>query len=284
VWETGLLETLADLIGVGAARRRDRAAVTDAAIEAAARPGGRVVWGRMKSSAASAAATDGGSTLVARCAGDLWKTTGGAIEFHALGHSAGAIFHAFFLPLLVAQKPAGVPPVDVRTVHLLAPAITTDLFKTRLLNLTGPGQPITRLTVYTMNDEHEQDDESLKPYGKSLLYLVSQAFEDEEVTPILGLQKSLKTDLKLVRFFGLAGTEKAADIAFATTGDNTPRNARTRSITHGGFDNDVATMTSVIRRVLDAADTTAVIDYFEDAVPGFDRSAVGIIPPQVAGV
>jgi hypothetical protein len=286
VWETGLLETVTDLIGIGGARRRDRAAVTDAAIEAAARPGGRVVWGRMKTSAEDSAATDGGSTLVARCAGELWKQTQGAIEFHALGHSAGSIFHAFFLPLLVQQKQLGVPPVDVRTVHLLAPAITTDLFKTRLMNLTGSGQPITRLTVYTMNDQHEQDDASLKPYGKSLLYLVSQAFEEEAATPVLGLQRSLKNDLKLIRFFGLAGTEKAADIAFSTTSDATPLSARTVSITHGGFDNDVATMTSVIRRVLDVPDSTAVVDYFEDAVPGFDRPAVGVRPPEasIAGV
>jgi len=287
VWETGLLETLTDLIGIRErARARERAGVTDAAIEAAARPGGKVVWGRIKSSAESAAVTDGGSRLVARCAGELWKETAGAIEFHALGHSAGSIFHAFFLPLLVDQKPAGVPPVDVRTVHLLAPAITTDLFKSSLMSLTGSGRPITHLTTYTMDDQHEQDDESLKPYGKSLLYLVSQAFEDKEATPILGLQKSLKGDLKLIRFFGLAGTEKAADIAFSTTGEATPLNARSLSITHGDFDNDVATMTSVIRRVLDVPDSTAVVDYFEDVVPGFDRSSIGVVPPEasVAGV
>src|SRR5262249_60929590 len=108
------------------------------------------------------------------------------------------------------------------------------------------------------------------------------AFEDEQPTPILGLQRSLKSDVKLIRFFGLAGTEKAADIAFSKTGDGTPLNARTLSITHGDFDNDVATMTSVIRRVLDVADTTAVVDYFEDAVPGFDRASVGSVPPEAS--
>ena len=122
--------------------------------------------------------------------------------------------------------------------------------------LIGPGQPITRLTTYTMNDELEQDDQSLHPYGKSLLYLVSQAFEDAVPTPILGLQKSLKQDLPLIRFFGLAGTEKVADIVFPQTAAAAPLNARTQSITHGGFDNDIATMTSVIRRVLDVADAT----------------------------
>ena len=71
-----------------------------------------------------------------------------------------------------------MPQVSVRTLHLLAPAVTTDLFKERLKPLIGSGKPITPLTTYTMTDELEQDDDSLKPYGKSLLYLVSGAFED----------------------------------------------------------------------------------------------------------
>ena len=51
------------------------------------------------------------------------------------------------------------------------------------------------------------------------------------------------------------------------------RRDRSESITHGGFDNDIATMTSVMRRVLDVPETAAVVDYFE-AVPGFNRAAV----------
>ena len=270
VWETGLRETLSDIIRAAVPARAERGALTDVAIEQAARPGGKVVWSRMKSSAERAAAADGGAALVAKLAGQLWKDFEGALEFHALGHSAGAIFHAFFLPVLVAQRPAGVPSVDVRTLHLLAPAITTELFKTRLRPLVGAGQPITRLTTYTMTDQFEQDDDTVAPYGKSLLYLVSHAFEDKESTPLVGLQKSLKSDLQMIRFFGLAGTEKVADITFAKTAPGTPLNARTESITHGGFDDDVATMTSVIRRVLDVPDGTAVVDYFEEMVPGFD--------------
>ena len=121
------------------------------------------------------------------------------------------------------------------------------------------------------------------PYGKSLLYLVTNAFEDAVPTPILGLQKNLKQDLPLIRFFGLAGTEKVADIVFSQTADAAPLNARSQSITHGGFDNDVATMTSVIRRVLDVSDATPVVDYFEESVPGFARAPVGTAPPASAG-
>jgi len=237
----------------------------------------------MKKSAQKAADADGGARLVAEHAGKLWKATRGTVEYHAIGHSAGAIFHAFFLPLLVAQKPAGVAPVDVRTLHFLAPASTTDLFKKRLKTLIGPGQPITSLTLYTMTDELEQDDSSIRAYGKSLLYLVTNAFEDAVPTPILGLQKNLKQDLPLIRFFGLAGTEKVADIVFSRSADTAPLNARSQSTRHGGFDNDNATMTSVIRRVLDVSDAEPVVDYFEESVAGFERAPVGSAPPAPAG-
>ena len=276
VWETGLRETLVDIVRQAAPTRAERAALTDTSIEQVARPGGRVIWGRMKASAERAAKPDGGSALVAQLAGELWQQTHGEIEYHAIGHSAGSIFHAFFLPLLVAQHPAGAPRVDLRTLHFLAPAITTELFVAQLKALIGSGKPITHLTTYTMLDDLEKNDPSLHPYGKSLLYLVSQAFEEKAPTPILGLQRSLKSDLKLIRFFGLAGTEKVADIAFSKSLDGTPLNARTESTTHGGFDNDVATMTSVLRRVLDVSDDTTVVDYFEDTVPGFDRPGVGV--------
>ena len=282
VWETGLKETIQDIVGAALPKRGERGAPTDAAIEKLARNGGKQVWSQMKKSAQKAADPDGGSRLVAELAGKLWKSTRGTIEFHALGHSAGAIFHAFFLPLLVAQKPAGVPPVDVRSFHLLAPASTTDLFKKRLKPLIGSGQPITSLTIYTMTDELEQDDSSIRAYGKSLLYLVTNAFEDAVPTPLLGLQKSLKQDLPLIRFFGLAGTEKVADIVFSTTAPGAPLNARSQSIRHGGFDNDIETMTSVVRRVLDVGDATPVVDYFEESVPGFERAPVGTAPSAAA--
>ena len=276
VWETGLRETLADLVRQAVPTRAERAALTDTSIEQVARPGGKVVWGRMKTSAERAAKPDGGSTLVAKLAGELWQQMRGEIEYHAVGHSAGSIFHAFFLPLLVAQHPAGAPRVDVRTLHFLAPAMTTDLFAAQLKALIGSGKPITRFTIYTMLDDLERNDPSLRPYGKSLLYLVSQAFEDKAPTPILGLQRALKSDLPLIRFFGLAGTEKVADVAFSKSPEGTPLTSRTESTTHGGFDNDVATMTSVLRRVLDVSDDVTVVDYFEDTVPGFDRPGVGI--------
>ena len=132
--------------------------------------------------------------------------------------------------------------------------------------------------MYTMTDAREQDDASVRPYGKSLLYLVSRGFEETVPTPLVGMEASVKRDLDAIRFFGLAGTQKVADVVFSTTMASAPPDARSQSITHGGFDNDVATMTSVVRRVL-GVPTGPVVEYFEDAVPGFSKAAVGI-PPE----
>lgn len=279
VWETGIRETLSDILRQATgSSRAGRGALTDAAIETLARTGGKQTWGQMKKSAENGAKAGGGQRVVAEAAAQMWTTLGGDIEFHAAGHSAGAIFHSHFLPLLVGQPVNGTPAVSVSSLQLLAPAITIDNFKTRLQPLVGSGRSIASLTTYTMSDEFEQDDESLKPYGKSLLYLVRAAFEDERNTPILGLQRDLKQDLKMIRFFGLAGTEKVADIVFSKTDSSASVSARSESITHGGFDNDVATMTSLVRRTLGTADTDPVVDYFEETVDGFDRAAIGAAP------
>jgi hypothetical protein len=272
VWETGLTETLRDLIGLppGVAPK-SRGGLADAAIERLARSGGKPVWGQMKSSAEKASGPGGGARLVAGLASALWKQFDGAPEFHALGHSAGAIFHAHFLPQLVGT---GQSSPSISTLHLLAPAITTELFEQRLMKLVGAGLPITRLAMYTMREELERADSSMKPYGKSLLYLVSRAFENKVDTPILGLEESLLQNSRLIRFFGLAGTQKVADVVFSVTEASARPAERSASVRHGGFDNDPATMTSVVRRVLDAPDTAAVVDYFEDPVDGFERGAV----------
>ena len=76
VWETGLFETISDIIGLPA-RARDRSAVSDAAIEAAARAGGKAIWGQMKKSAEKAAGPGGGSRLVADLAAELSASLGG---------------------------------------------------------------------------------------------------------------------------------------------------------------------------------------------------------------
>ena len=119
IWETGILEVLADLLRKVLAGQRGLSdflgGATAKVLESLARPGGVRVWGSMKLSAQAASSADGGARVVARLAGQFCGANAADVEVHACGHSAGAIFHAFFLPALVEAK------VNVASLALLAP-------------------------------------------------------------------------------------------------------------------------------------------------------------------
>jgi hypothetical protein len=276
VWETGLRETITDIVG-GLTGTREAARgigedVADAFLEFAAREGGKRVWGQMKRSAEVAVLEGGGGAFVAQQTRDLWNAQNQHMEIHAAGHSAGSIFQAHFLPNLLGLKAsAGNPPLSVKTLHFLAPACTTALFNSKLKNLVG--KSIAAMTMYTMSKSLELDD-TAGPYKKSLLYLVSRSFETDQPTPILGLEESVRQDVGLIRFFGLAGNQKQADLLFSKTASNAALNGRTQSTSHGGFDDDALTMSSLMRRVLGVPDTTPIVDFFQEKVTDAPRAAV----------
>ena len=249
VWETGLAGAITSAVGDWAQGRRgwlDEA--KDRVLELAARFGqGQSIWGQMKRSAEAASAGDGGARYVAEALGAYCTAHPGTISVHAVGHSAGSIFHSFFLP---AALKAGVPAVE--TLNLLAPAVRTDVFEKQIVPLIGHG--VGSLALFTMTEKLERDDTCLGAYGKSLLYLVRASFEPEEFSPILGLEECLRADPVLAKLFGLTGGSGspgaggAADIVWSKTTSG-PLTSRSTSTSHGGFDNDIPTMDSVARRV-----------------------------------
>ncbi|TFD65314.1 caspase family protein [Cryobacterium ruanii] len=249
VWETSLAGAITSAVGDWAQGRRgwlDEA--KDRVLELAARFGqGQDIWGQMKRSAEAASAGDGGARYVAEALGAYCTAHGGTISVHAVGHSAGSIFHSFFIP--VALK-AGLPAVE--TLSLLAPAVRTDVFEQQIVPLIGDG--VQSLALFTMTEKLERDDTCLGAYGKSLLYLVRASLEPEEFSPILGLEECLRADPVLARLFGLSGASGspgnggAADIVWSKTTTG-PLTNRSTSTSHGGFDGDIPTMDSVARRV-----------------------------------
>lgn len=261
IWETGLQETLGQMLQrkIGDAWNSLKGLLpgqrglfdfvpawdTDPAVEVAARSiGGVAIWGAMKDSAARAAAPQtGGSWKTAQLLGKfLKKNQGGgtAIEVHAVGHSAGSIFHAHFLE---AVHQAGG---KIKSLHHLAPAIRVDLFKRKVVPLLGPGRGIENLTVYTMTDAKEQDDTCANVYHKSLLYLIYHALEPEKECPIFGLQRSIFADSALLDLFK---PKTGAEVIWSPS--NAGPRAASACLTHGGFDDDDATMNSVCRRIVD---------------------------------
>ena len=264
VWETGLFETITQLIKGRRelAAARDIFDLTDRPIEELVRAvGGGKIWDGMKMSAQRSVEPDGGARYVAKKLGELCAANPNQLELHAVGHSAGAIFHSHFIP---AALDLNAPPFE--TLGFLAPAIRVSEFETRVIPRLGKG--INALTMYTMKKDLERDDNCATLYRKSLLYLIHAALEAKRDEPILGLEESIRENPALVKLFGIGGTRGAHEVLFSKTGESTGRSA-TRSTSHGGFDNDTATMESVLRRVLDVDDPTPIVLFPEQVARAF---------------
>jgi hypothetical protein len=215
----------------------------DDALEPIARViGGKAEWDEMKENALGATNDKAGG---ARLAATVLKGMGGSgTEVHVVGHSAGSIFHA---PLVQLLARLGVP---IKTCTLWAPACTVELFTGSYLPLIGNG--IEKFALFTMDDKTEQDDNCARIYNKSLLYLVSNAFEKEphiplfqDGVPILGMEKFINADPRLKALFG-GGKADWVRSPNGNSGD--PANYSTARH-HGDFDNDTATVAATLQRI-----------------------------------
>jgi hypothetical protein len=269
-WETGLFESIGQLLRRAISGKRDLADyTTDPAIQASLRLlGAPKIWGVMKQSAQLASSPDvlgnsrqvqagreGGAYFVAQQLGPFCKRHGNDIELHAVGHSAGSIFHSWFIPCALAL---GAP--RFRSLHLMAPAMRVDLFKEKLGPLLGASAGIDDLTVYTMKDDLETDDTCAGIYRKSLLYLIFHALEPQCKTPLLGLEDNLRADSDLSRLFGIVGESAKAEVIWSRTQARQGRSA-SNATSHGGFDDDPSTMGSIARRILDRSDSDSIVEY-----------------------
>jgi caspase domain-containing protein/N-acetylmuramoyl-L-alanine amidase-like protein len=262
VWETGFLEIFEQKMR--SEQEGQRAFFTDPVIEATLGPTvGRPTWSPIKDSAVLASALQtgtgrpGGAAIFAAKVvawfGALQGPVKSTVSFHAAGHSAGSIFHCSFIPRFVEsfKGVAGAPNPPISTLAFLAPAVRCDVFKQLLMPHVGSA--VGAMSMFTMMRSVELEDNVARIYRKSLLYFVRNACENPTPTPILGLEESVRADADLVAFFGLGTTKAKADLVWSETNTESGRSA-SRSRSHGGFDNDVPTMNSVMRRVLGLAD------------------------------
>jgi hypothetical protein len=249
LWRTGLGEVAGDLIKQVWDRVTGRAGglpdLTDTLIENVASTLVAPFWKEMKADAALSADT--------RQAGDAWKATkrvieavvarpGAPMQVHFIGHSAGAIFLARLFERAASEGFALAGALG--TVSLFAPACSIEMFNTMLRpvakGLVGAREPFA---VYNLADETERDDNVAGLYRKSLLYLVSNAFERAGEKRLAGMDKFMRDNEDGIAYH-LSGTRDRR-------GRPIPE-ARwaSRSTTHGGFDNDPLTMNHVLARIL----------------------------------
>ncbi len=178
--------------------------------------------------AAAASQPGGGARAFVEALAEWMTKNPDAIAVHAVGHSAGSIFHSYLVP---AALDAGVP--EFETVSLLAPAVRVDTFSKLLLPRAQRGD-IRNLAIFTMDDEAERADTCIRIYNKSLLYLVSASFEPQKATPILGMEKYLTRDVDVNAFF--RGSKPEGDLVLAPHAAGARRSSTATA--HGAFDND----------------------------------------------
>ncbi|GAA3529256.1 C1 family peptidase [Zobellella aerophila] len=237
MYDTGLAEELKDII-IG---KRDDADMIaggisdwfDRRIEDLTRKPGRALWREMKFGARKPFSTKNadGTDVLDRIITSL-RALDRDINIHLLGHSTGAILQAHLLTRAISL----FPDLTVSTCSLLAPAATKELFDSEFRPLLE-GKHIQNLCIYNLTDKLEQDDNVAKIYQKSLLYLVSRAFEENTLAPLLGMQKYnslIEVDGFPVEFVYSRGR----------------KSGRSTSESHGGFDNDPHTLNDVLKRIL----------------------------------
>lgn len=249
MWETGIANTLANIVrdvfrhrrfgGIWDSVKERMQDLADEAIELAVRGVGRPVWREMQENGERASNDQHGADLVAKHIAD-YRASGGKVELHLVGHSAGSILLAHLVPVLEQWG------LQAKSLTLYAPACTTDLFRETVLPHFGANKTVERITVFNLTDEAERDDSVAKIYNKSLLYLVSEALERRRKQPLLGVQKHLDADAELR---AALGAPKRRGTTAITTKRGPALRLRSASSTHGGFDNDTDTLNATLRIV-----------------------------------
>lgn len=280
-WRTGPTETLASIlddelkkiprpegdIGDMFERVKETAAeVLDRTVEVLARPVAKPIWSQMKQNAQAAAQAGRGCATLVDALVELRKRRP-QTEIHLVGHSAGSIILGYLLDLLAARQ------LPVSSCHLYAPACTVQFALDHYVPATDNGVLNRKdLYVHLLSDSNEICD-TVGPYRKSLLYLVSRALESCHKMPILGLEQVF--DPKSTAKWHEAEQPGVRQWQrFWTAGGNgldvvTDKQVSTGSLgrriqaVHGSFDNDASTIELTLRRITGAKPAFPVewIDY-----------------------
>lgn len=268
-WRTGLLETLGGVLhdavadtpapALGLAERNFSDA-KDGLLETVAHQV-RWMWREMKDNAAQAA-QDGGALALLAAALLRLRQHHPALEIHLAGHSAGAFVHGHLLELCRAAR------LPVASLTLYAPACSLAFARRCFIAAVAAGVvPRDRFWLHLLSDAAERDD-TVGPYGKSLLYLVARGFEELRKTPLAGLQRTVDAaaqhpDDELWRAADWPAVQawRAWVAALPAQADGVPAcevTAMRMAVSvqralkpgHNAFDNDIEILSRTINRVL----------------------------------
>jgi hypothetical protein len=158
----------------------------------------------------------------------------------------------------------------VRTCTLYAPACSASFAARSYLPAVDAGiLDLARLWIHFLSDANEKRDGIPSPrvpaYGKSLLYLVSRALDDERKMPLLGFERALdrayardaeqwaEGELAFVQQWqarwGPAARERSLAIPVDLPDVRTTKAGGRVQSTHGSFDNNIDALTTTLERI-----------------------------------
>jgi len=231
MWETGLCEVIGDILADKLERSRTAVGggvrdFLDRRAEALAGPIGAPLWSKMKSNAAALTHDAAGLfryLFEPRVTSSMLDPK--SVRLELIGHSAGSIVQAELAAWLIGR---GFP---IERIVWMAPAIRVDRFD----QLVRPhlGAEIRRFQQYSLTEGAEKADPTVPAYSKSLLYLVSHAFEGGIEVPILGMEKHFPLELRN------APPGQGIELILAPGSKSDAR-------THGGFSDDLTTRDGIL--------------------------------------
>lgn len=249
IWHTGIWETLSHIIEDSQSKIRTEGFIKDAynfmldrlddGLEILLRKPGRWFWKEMKENAiGSSNKNDGGAKITM----DIVKKCLGKenIGYHFVSHSAGSIFFAD------AVKYFSDKVSEIASCTLWAPACTMELFDKTYLPLIDTKKKIKKFALFTLTDRFEQDDNCASLYHRSLLYLVSNSFEEgteNAQIEILGMEKFAK-EHGFIKSMPHDITNKHCWII-------SPGNKYSAAKEHVAFDDDKLCVLSTMKFILD---------------------------------
>ena len=211
------------------------------------------IWVQMKQNAKASAQEGAGLSLLA---GHLLSLQDKLpdLQIHLIGHSAGSFLVGYLLEKLRQKQRKAA------SCSLFAPACTVDFALNHYVPALNQGTlSFDRLYFDILSDEREQAD-SVGPYGKSLLYLVSRALEQNHKTPILGMEGAWRESAQSQDMWNKVYSDDikqwrdyTAEIKFLNV------HSKERSqiwdgqemipLAHGSFDNDIDVISATLSRI-----------------------------------
>ncbi|MGY4533499.1 hypothetical protein ACVW0Y_002631 [Pseudomonas sp. TE3786] len=240
IWETGLWSELGDLLHIKKPGVDERVGAAsswwDNQVEKLTQPLGFSLWQEMKLDAQRAFVSQGaGSLVLKRLLAWLGAQGKAAPQVHLAGHSAGSIWHAYLL-----QRWQALNGPQIANLLLFAPACSVELYQQSFLPALGKAKGIARQKLLVLSDQAEEDDNVAQVYRKSLLYLVSNAYDNKTARiPILGMEIA-----------HMANGKYLPQPAGSTLLIASSASAQSSSRSHGGFDNDVPSMNNLLQTVV----------------------------------